>query len=114
MPDDALLVKAKHITLATGVPVSVINRKQLINTGNGVIRADNPEMLKPFGGTIELKEGWTRSVLKSLILQKRRAKTRKVGPPAQLLAEEKFTFQKAIVKTIQDNNILPDFVLNLD
>ena len=70
-------------------------------------------MLKPSGGTIELTEGWPRSVLKSLILQKRRAKTRKVEPPAQLLAEEKFTFQKAIVKAIQDNNILPDFVINL-
>ena len=71
-------------------------------------------MLEPFGSTIELTEGWPRSVLKSLILQKRRAKTRKVEAPAQLLAEEKFTFQKAIVKAIQDNNILPDFVINLD
>ena len=69
----------------------VIKRQQLINVGNGVIRANNPEMLKEFG-TIEFTEGWTRSVLKSLNWSKGRATTGKVEPSAQLLAEEKSTF----------------------
>ena len=57
-------------------------------------------MLKNLGGTITLTEGWARSVLKSLNCSKRRSTTGKVEPPAQLLAEEKFTIQKAIVKAI--------------
>ena len=68
-------------------------------------------MLKEFG-TIEFTEGWTRSVLKSLNWSKGRATTGKVEPSAQLLAEEKSTFQKAVAKTIQDNDIPPDLVIN--
>ena len=71
-------------------------------------------MLKEFGGTTEFTERWTRSVLESLNWSKRRATTSKVEPSAQLLAEEKFTFQKAIAKAIQDNDIPPDLVINLD
>ena len=91
----------------------VINRKQLINIGNGVIRPNNPEMHKEFGGTNELTEVWERSVLKSLNWSKRRATTSNVEPSAQLLAEEKFIFQKAIAKVIQDSDILLDLVTNL-
>ena len=40
-------------------------------------------------------------------------KTGKVEPSAQLLTEEKFTFQKPL-KAIQDNCIPPDLVINLD
>ena len=52
--------------------------------------------------------------MKSLNWSKRRSTTGKVEPSAQLLAEEKFTFQKAIAKAIQDDDIPPDFVMNLD
>ena len=79
-----------------------------------MIRANNPEMLKEFGITIELTEGWARSVLKNLNWSKRRATTGKVEPPAQLLAEEKFTFQKAIAEAIHDNDIPPDLLINID
>ena len=114
MLDDALLVKVKDTTLGTLMSGGVINRQQLINNGNGVIRANNPEMFKELGGTIELTDSWARSVLKSLNLSKRRATTGKVEPLAQLLAEENFTFQKAIIKAIHDNDIPPNFVINLD
>ena len=57
MLDDALLVKVKDIALGTRMSGGVINRKQLINIGNGVIRANNPEMHKEFGGTNEQRVG---------------------------------------------------------
>ena len=112
MLDDVLLVKVKDIALGTRMSGGAINKKQLINIGNGVIRANNPEMHKEFGGTNELTEGWERSVLKSLNWSKRRATTSKVEPSAQLLAEETFIFQKAIAKVIQDSDILLDLVIN--
>ena len=71
-------------------------------------------MLKEFGSTIELIEGWPRSVLKSLNWSKRRATTGKLEPSAQLLTEVKFTFQKAIAKAIQDDDTPPDLLINLD
>ena len=114
MLDDVLLVKVKDIALVTCMSGGVINRQQLINIRNGVIRANNPEVLKEFGGTIELTEGWARSVLESLNWSKRRATTGKVEPSTQLLAEEKFTFQKAIAKVIQNSDIPLDLVINLD
>ena len=43
-----------------------------------------------------------------------RVMTCKVELSAQLLAEEKFTFQKATAKAIQDNDIPLDLVINLD
>ena len=40
--------------------------------------------------------------------------TGKVESSTQLLNEEKFTFQRATAKAIQDNDIPPDLVINLD
>lgn len=114
MLDDVLLVKVKDIAMGTRMSGGVINRRQLINIGTGVLRANKPEMLKEFGGTIELTEGWARHVLKSMNWSKRKATTGKVEPSAQFLAEEKFTFQKAIAKAIEDNDIPASLVINLD
>ena len=65
MLDDALLVKVKVIALGTRMPGGVINRQRLINIKNGVIRANNLEMLKELGVTIELTESWTKGFEKS-------------------------------------------------
>ena len=72
MVHGVLLVKVK--ALSTRMFGSVIDKQKLINIRNGVIRANNLEMLKELGGTIELTEGWARSVLKSLNWKKRREK----------------------------------------
>lgn len=70
MLDDILLVNVKDTALGTCMSGNVINR-QLMNTENGVIRANNLEMLKEFGGTIKLMEGLVRNILKSLNWSKR-------------------------------------------
>ena len=114
MLNDALLMTVNDIVLVPRMSSNVINRQHLINIGNGVISANNTEMLKGFVGVIGLTEGWAKSVLKSLNWSKRRATTSKVRLFTQLLAKEKFTFQKAITKAIQGNDIPPDLVINLD
>ena len=70
MLDDILLVNVKDTALGTCMSGNVINR-QLMNTENGVIWANNLEMLKEFGGTIKLIEGLVRNILKSLNWSKR-------------------------------------------
>ena len=70
MLDDILLVNVKDTALGTCMSGNVINR-QLMNTENGVIRANNLEMLKEFGGAIKLIEGLVRNISKSLNWSKR-------------------------------------------
>ena len=70
-------------------------------------------MLREFGGSLELTEGWARKVLKSMGWVKRKGTTGKVEPCSKFLEEEKFTFQRAIAKAVSDHEIPIELVLNL-
>ena len=63
---------------------------------NGVLKTNDANSLSEFGGGITLTDNWARGVLKSMDWVKRSGTTGKVEPSAQFLAEEKFTFQRAI------------------
>ena len=52
--DDSLIKKVKDIAIGTCQPGGVINRRQIVNIGKSVVRANNPDILKEFGGTVEL------------------------------------------------------------
>ena len=93
---------------------TAISRQQVINIARGVIKANNPSLLKEFGGDLELTENWARTVFKSLAWIKRKGTTGKLEPPAQLLAEEKFTFQRSITTIIAEHDIPPELVFNID
>ena len=80
----------------------------VISIGNGVLKANDPNTLFEFGGTITLTEDWARGILRSMGWVKRKATTGKVEPSTQLLAEEKFTFQKAISTYVYDHDIPTD------
>ena len=112
--DNNLQKKVKDIAIGTRQAGGVVNRRQMINIAKGVIRANNPDLLKEFGGNLELTDRWARGVLKSLNWSKRKATTGKVEPPKQLLAEEKFTFQREISKMVSEHDIPKCLVLNLD
>ena len=45
---------------------TVISRKMVIAIATGVIKANDPKILREFGESLELTEGWARSVLKSM------------------------------------------------
>ena len=98
--DDKLIKKVKDIAIGTRQAGGVINRRQIVNIAKGVVRANNPDILKEFGGTVELTNRWARSVLSDLNWSKRKGTTGKVKPSPQFLAEEKFTFQQAISTAI--------------
>ena len=112
--EDDLLKKVNDIAIGTRLAGGVINRRQLICIANGVVKANNPNLLKEFGGPLELSEKWARGVLGKLNWSKRKATTGKLEPSPQLLLEEKFTFQKEISTHVSNHDIPPSLVLNLD
>ena len=80
----------------------------------GVVRANNSNAFKEFGGSLNLSDCWARDVLKQLKWSKRRGTTGKVDSSPQFLGEEKFTFQRTISTGILEHNIPPPLVVNLD
>ena len=81
---------------------------------NGTVRANNPNALKEFGGNLDLTDRWARDVLKQLKWRKRKGTTGKVDPSPQILAEEKFTFQRTISTAILERNIPAPLLVNLN
>ena len=80
----------------------------------GVVRANNPDILKESGGTTEPTNRWARGVLSDLIWSKRKGTTGKIELSPQFLAEEEFTFQRAISTAISSHDIPKFLVLNID
>ena len=112
--NDHLLQKVKDIINGTRAAGGVISRKMTIAIGNGVVKANDPSLLKQYGGPLELTEMWARGVLTSLNYSKRRGTTGKVEPSEQFLREEKSTFQRNIASAVQMHDIPEDLVINLD
>ena len=111
---DDLLRKVKDIAIGTRMAGGVVNRRQLINIGKGVLRANDPHLLKEFGGHVDLSKDWAKRIFKKLNWKKRKATTGKVDPSPQFLAEEKFTFQRQIASVVYEHDIPPELVINLD
>ena len=62
-----MLKKFKDIALGTRMAGRVINRRQLISIATGVVRANNSNLLKEYGGNLVLTDKWARGVLEKLI-----------------------------------------------
>ena len=82
----------------------------VVSTRIEVVKANSPERLKSYRGSLELTEGWARNVIKS----KRNGTPGKIEPSEQFLLEEKLTFQKLISTAIADYDIPKDLFINLD
>ena len=50
--DDNLVRKVKDIAIGTRQAGGAINRRQIVNIAKGVVRANNPDILTEFGGTV--------------------------------------------------------------
>ena len=111
---DELVQKIKEVIVGVRLSGAVISRRMVISIGNGVLKANDPNTLSEFGGTITLTEDWARGILRSMEWVKRKATTGKVEPSTRFLAEEKFTFQKAISIYVYDHDIPTGLIINLD
>lgn len=84
---DDLLKKIKDIIIGTRLAGGVINRRTVLCIANGVVKANQPNLLKEFGGTLQLTDRWARYLLsKAMRWVKRKGTTGKViiiyfGPP---------------------------------
>ena len=70
--------------------------------------------LEEYGGTLNLMDRWARHVLTKMEWTKRKGTAGKLEPSPQFLAEEKFTFQRAISAAISEHDIPTSLVINLD
>ena len=64
--DETLLKKVKDIAIGTRAAGGVIDRKQILNIAKDVVRANNPNVLKESGGSLDLADRWARDVLNQL------------------------------------------------
>ena len=67
-----------------------------------------------FGGTVELTNRWARNILSDMKWSKRKGTTGKIEPSSLFLAEEKFTFKRAISAAISSHDIPNFLALNID
>ena len=111
--DSGMLKKIKNIALGTRMAGGVINRRQLISIATGVVRANNPNLLKEYGGDLVLADKWVRRMLEKLTWSKRKGTTGKVDPYPHFLAEAKVTFQRNISALVSEHDILPSLIINI-
>ena len=109
-----MLKEVKDIALGTRMAGGVINRRQLISIATEVLRANNPNLLKEYGGDLVLTDKWARGVLEKLTWSKRNGTTIKVEPSSQFLAEEKFTFQRNISALVSEHDLPPSLIISID
>ena len=79
-----------------------------------MVRANNLNLLREYGGDLVLTDKWARGVLEKLTWSKRKVTTGKVDPSPQFLAEEKFTFQRNISVLVAEHDIPPSLIINID
>ena len=111
---EELLAKIKEVIIRIRLTGAVISWKVVISIVNGLLKANYLISLSEFGGRITLTGNWPKGVLKFMDWVKRKGTTRKVERSTEFLAEEKFTFQRAISNVVYNYDILADFVINLD
>ena len=52
--DNNLIKIVREIAIETRQACGVINRRQIVSITNGIVRANNPDILRDFGGTERL------------------------------------------------------------
>ena len=100
--------------MGTRIARGIINRHQLISIATGVVRANNPNLLKEYGDDLVLTDKWAKGVLEKLTWSKCKGTTGKVNPSLQFLAKEKFTFQRNISALVSEHDIPPSLIMKIE
>ena len=111
---DNLMARVKIVMTETRAAGTAISRRIIMTIGNGVVKSNNPILLKENGGSLQLTEDWAKGVLKSMNWGKRKGTTGKIKSSRQFLLEEKLTFQKKISDAIFYHDIPKELIVNLD
>ena len=79
-----------------------------------MVRANNPSLLKEYGGDLVLTDKWVRGVLGKNTWSKHKGTTGRIDPSHQFLANEKFNFQRIISGLVPGQDIPPSLIINID
>lgn len=60
--DDETLLKIRGVIIESRLVGTLIPQKVVVAIGTDVIKANEPKILKKFGRSLELTEGWARNV----------------------------------------------------
>ena len=77
-----------------------------------MVRVNNPNLSKEYGGDLVFTDKCARVVLEKLTWSKRKGTTGKVDPFSQFLAKEKFSFQRNI--SASEHDIPSSLIINID
>ena len=92
----------------------VINRRHLVSIATGVVRTNNLNLLKEYGGDLVLTDKSARGLLEKLTWSKRKVTTGKVDPSPQFFAEEKFTFPRNISALVSEHDPYASLIISID
>ena len=60
--DDEALLKIRGVIIESRLVGTLIPQKVVVAIGTDVIKANEPKILKKFGRSLDLPEGWARNV----------------------------------------------------
>ena len=103
--------KVKDIALGTRMARGVINRRQLMSIAAGIVRGNNPNLLKEYEVIQQLL---MNGVLEKRTQSKRKGNTGKIYPSPHFVAKEKFTFQRNISALVSQHDIHLYLTINID
>ena len=109
-----MLKKVKDIALGTRMAQGVISKCQLISIATGVVRANNPNLLKEYDVDLVLTKKCSREVLEKRTWCKLKGTTRKVDSFPQFLVDENFPFQRNISALVSEHDIAPSLIININ
>jgi len=112
--DERLMRFVKDLIVGSREAGAVILRNDVINIGNGVIMAEQPNILVENGGHVKLTDKWARNVLFTLGYSKRRQTTSKRQICDMLYEEVKLQFQIEISILVKEHSIPPGLIINFD
>ena len=90
--DNETLKTIKVVIIGSRLAGTVISRKMVVAIGTSVVKVNELKILREFGGSLDLTEGWTRNILKGIYWVERKGMTGKVEPCPKFLEGGKFTF----------------------
>ena len=103
--------KVKDIALGTRMARGVINRRQLMSIAAGIVRGNNPNLLKEYEVIQQLL---MNGVLEKRTQSKRKGNNGKIYPSPHFVAKEKFTFRRSISTLVSQHDIHLYLTINID
>ena len=112
--NSGILKKVKDIALGTRMAGGVINRCKLISRATVVVRANNTNLLKEYGGDLVFTNKWVSGVLGKLTWSKCKGRTGKVDPSPSFWPKKSSLFRETYQHWVSEHDIPSSLMINID